>query len=134
MSRLAEWRARARALASDLYALSLAARDPRVPWYAKALALLVTAYALSPIDLIPDFIPILGHLDDVVLVPIGIAVTVRLIPDAVWAECRERARAGGVAVSRARWVMAGVIALIWALVIVWLACPRAPSSIYIFCR
>jgi uncharacterized membrane protein YkvA (DUF1232 family) len=120
VSLLADWRRRAEALASDLYALSLAARDPLVPWYAKGLALVVTAYALSPIDLIPAFIPILGHLDDVILVPIGIAVTLRFIPAPVWAECRARARAGGATRTRAKWVAAGIIALIWALVIVWL--------------
>jgi uncharacterized membrane protein YkvA (DUF1232 family) len=88
----ASWRARLESLRADTRALYLAVRDPRVPWYAKALAGLVTAYALSPIDLIPDFIPILGHLDDLVLVPLGIALTVRLIPGPVWAECRARAR------------------------------------------
>ena len=69
-----------RALKRDVRALWLAARDPRVPWYAKAVAAAVTAYALSPIDLIPDFIPVLGYLDDVVIVPAGILLAVRLIP------------------------------------------------------
>src|SRR5215471_19208344 len=64
----------------DVHALYLAARDPRVPWYAKALAAVVAGYALSPIDLIPDFIPVLGYLDDVILVPLGIVLVVRLIP------------------------------------------------------
>jgi uncharacterized membrane protein YkvA (DUF1232 family) len=92
--RLAGWRARLGQLKGDVRALALAARDPRVPWYAKGLALAVTAYALSPIDLIPDFIPVLGYLDDLVLVPLGIALTIRLIPTPVWAECRVRAGAG----------------------------------------
>jgi uncharacterized membrane protein YkvA (DUF1232 family) len=72
----------------DVVALYLAARDPRVPWYAKALALGVAAYALSPIDLIPDFIPVLGYLDDVVIVPLGIALVRRLIPAELLAEHR----------------------------------------------
>jgi uncharacterized membrane protein YkvA (DUF1232 family) len=68
-------------------ALFLAARDPRVPHAAKVLAALVAAYALSPIDLVPDFIPVLGLLDDLILVPLGCALVVRLIPDQVWQEC-----------------------------------------------
>jgi uncharacterized membrane protein YkvA (DUF1232 family) len=118
--RLAEWRPRAEELKADMYALYLAARDPKVPWYAKGLALLVTAYAFSPIDLIPDFIPVLGHLDDLVLVPIGIALTLKLIPPRVWAECRVQAWADSATRSRAGWVAAGVIALFWLLVIAWL--------------
>lgn len=121
MGRLAQWRRRAKELEADIYALYLAAGDPRVPWYAKALALLVTAYAFSPIDLIPDFIPVLGHLDDLVLLPLGIALTLRLIPPPVWAECRVLARAQSTARSRAGWVAAGVIVLLWLLAIVWLA-------------
>ena len=78
----------ARAIRRDVHALSLAARDPRVPWYAKALALIVAGYALSPIDPIPDFIPVLGYLDDVILVPAGILLVVRLIPPEVMAEHR----------------------------------------------
>ena len=83
----------ARAIKRDVHALYLASRDRRVPWYAKALAALVAAYALSPIDLIPDFIPVLGYLDDAILVPLGILLVVRLIPRSVMVECRERAAA-----------------------------------------
>ena len=71
-------RARVRALEADTYALYLAARDPRVPWPAKAVAAITVAYALSPIDLIPDFIPVIGHLDDLVLVPLGLVVLARV--------------------------------------------------------
>jgi uncharacterized membrane protein YkvA (DUF1232 family) len=78
-------------LKREVQALVLAARDPRTPWYAKWVVAGVLAYALSPIDLIPDFIPVLGHLDDVVLVPLGVYVAVRLIPPEVLAECRARA-------------------------------------------
>jgi uncharacterized membrane protein YkvA (DUF1232 family) len=88
LSRLKHW---ARAIKRDVLALWLAARDPRVPWYAKAVAGLVAAYALSPIDLIPDFVPVLGYLDDVVLVPLGILLAVRLIPDELMREFRAKA-------------------------------------------
>lgn len=77
----------------DVHALYLASKDPRVPWYAKILALLVAAYALSPIDLIPDFIPVLGYLDDIILVPLGIALVVKLIPKEIMDEHRKVATA-----------------------------------------
>ena len=86
--RLQEW---ANTIKRDVIAVALAARDPRVPWYAKSLAAAVAAYALSPIDLIPDFIPVLGHVDDVILVPLGILLAVRLIPPEVMAEHRAKA-------------------------------------------
>src|SRR5215468_9507650 len=75
----------------DVHAIYCAARDPRVPWYAKALAICVAGYALSPIDLIPDFVPVLGYLDDLVIVPLGILIVVKLIPSAVMAEHRTTA-------------------------------------------
>jgi len=81
----------ARALKRDAYAIYLAARDPNMPWYVKVLAAVVAAYALSPIDLIPDFIPILGYLDDLILVPLGIWLVVSLIPEQAMAEYRARA-------------------------------------------
>ena len=112
-SRLKEW---ARALKQDVHALYLASRDPRTPWYAKALAIAVAAYALSPIDLIPDFIPVLGYLDDVLLVPLGILLVVWLIPPGIMAEHRELAAgAQERPVSRAA---AGVIVCIWIASIV----------------
>lgn len=113
MSVLEAWRARARLIKGDVVALSFAVRDPRVPWYAKVAAACVVAYALSPIDLIPDFIPVLGYLDDLVLVPLGVWAVVRLIPAEVLAECRARAERVG---RRARsWVAAAVIIAIWLL-------------------
>jgi uncharacterized membrane protein YkvA (DUF1232 family) len=80
----------AREVKRDALALRLATRDPRVPWYAKAIAIAVAAYALSPIDLIPDFIPILGYLDDVVIVPAGILLAIQCIPADLMAEFRQR--------------------------------------------
>jgi len=89
LSKLRTW---AGALKRDVVALWLAARDPRVPWYAKALAGGVAAYALSPIDLIPDFIPVVGYLDDLILVPLGVGLAVRMIPAPVMADLRVRAK------------------------------------------
>lgn len=110
--RLREW---ARAVKRDVLALYLAARDPRVPWHAKALALVVAAYALSPIDLIPDFIPVLGYLDDLIIVPLGIVLAVRMIPPDVMAEHRALAAASQRRpVSR---LAAVVIATTWVAVI-----------------
>lgn len=82
------WRQRAAEAESSVYALYLAYRDPRVPWYARMMVAAVVAYALSPIDLIPDFVPVLGYLDDVVLIPLGAAIAWRMIPQDVMAECR----------------------------------------------
>lgn len=89
-SQMRNW---ARAIKRDVHALYLASRDPRVPWYAKALAVVVAGYAISPIDLIPDFIPVLGYLDDAVLLPIGIYFVVKLIPPDIMAEHRSLAEA-----------------------------------------
>lgn len=114
MTRLAEklkgW---ARRLKAELYALYLAYRDPRVPLYARVFAAVVVGYAFSPIDLIPDPIPVLGYLDDLVLIPLGIALSVRMIPEPVLAECREKASrlsAGSRPVNR---VAAGAIVAVW---------------------
>ncbi|HEX4553468.1 MAG TPA: YkvA family protein [Xanthobacteraceae bacterium] len=116
--RLTEW---ARALARDAHAVYLAAFDPRVPWYAKALALGVAAYAFSPIDLIPDFIPVVGLMDDLILVPLGVALVVKMIPAAVMAEHRARAAQAARPVSHAGaaaviaiWVLAAAAAAAWA--------------------
>ena len=119
---LDRWRKWARAIKLDSHALYLAARDPRVPWYAKALALAVAAYALSPLDLIPDFVPVLGYLDDLIIVPAGIALAIRLIPPEIMAEHRELAAA---AQDRPVSLVAGaLIALVWLIAIVltaWVA-------------
>jgi len=109
MARLKEW---ARALKRDVLALWLAARDPRVPWYAKLLAGLVAAYALSPIDLIPDFIPVLGYLDDLLIVPAGIWLSIRLIPPAVFAQLRAAAQDRPWPVSR---VGLALVVSVWLL-------------------
>jgi uncharacterized membrane protein YkvA (DUF1232 family) len=108
LERAKQW---ARAIKRDVLALWLAARDPRVPWYAKALAAAVAAYALSPIDLIPDFIPVFGYLDDLLIVPLGILTVVWLIPAALMAEFR--ARAATLAERPRSTAAAAVIVLVW---------------------
>lgn len=112
-STLSRWKERARQLESDTYAIYLACRHPRVPWYAKALATVVVVYAFSPLDLIPDGIPILGYLDDLVLVPAGIALALRLIPPDVMAECRSQAQARLAGGRPTNWPAAVVIIAIW---------------------
>jgi uncharacterized membrane protein YkvA (DUF1232 family) len=110
LSRIKTW---ARGLTRDGHAIYLASRDPRVPWYAQVLAIAVAAYALSPIDLIPDFIPIVGYLDDLIILPFGIWLVVSLIPEEVMAECRAKADAAGRRpVSRAGLV---TIIVLWIL-------------------
>ena len=102
---------RARNLRREVYALYFACRDPRVPWYAKALAVAVVAYAFSPIDLIPDFIPVLGYLDDLVLIPLGVVAVRAMIPPAVLADCRERA--SGMEGKPRNWLAAAIIVAVW---------------------
>lgn len=124
MALLAELKKRARHLKAETFALYLAARDPRTPWYAKLFVAGIVAYAFSPIDLIPDFVPVLGYLDDLILIPIGIALAIKLIPHPVLAECRERAQESmrnGKPVSRvagavvvAIWLAAAVLCMAWA--------------------
>lgn len=116
---LDRWRNKAGALKADTYALYLASRDPRVPWPAKALAALTVAYALSPIDLIPDFIPILGYLDDLLLVPLGLALAIRRVPPSLLAEHRaEAARQFARGGPRSR-VGAVLVFLVWMLAAFW---------------
>ena len=109
---------RARELKRESIALYFAFRDKRTPWYAKILAALVLAYAFSPIDLIPDFIPALGYLDDLIIVPAGIALTLKLIPPEVMDEARLTASAKSPE-RRVGWIGAGIIILIWLLIAAW---------------
>jgi uncharacterized membrane protein YkvA (DUF1232 family) len=112
MSAWSSWKQRARELKRETAALVIAVRRPDVPWVAKLLAGLVVAYALSPIDLIPDFIPVLGYLDDLLLLPLGILLVRRLIPPAVLEQCRAQAlREEGE--GRKSWGAAAVIVLLW---------------------
>ncbi len=105
----------ARKLKNEVYAVYLASKDSRTPWYARLLAIVIVAYAFSPIDLIPDFIPILGYLDDLILVPAGIWFVTQLIPPHVLAECRERSAAMKSQGKPKNWIAAGAIVLLWLL-------------------
>ncbi|PVE23759.1 hypothetical protein DC522_14260 [Microvirga sp. KLBC 81] len=117
--RLRNW---ARRIKRDIVALYIAARDPRVPWYVKAVAAFIAAYALSPIDLIPDFIPVLGYLDEVIILPVAIFLVIKMIPDPLMAEFRKEAQrrserptsrvAAGVIIGL--WITAAAF-LLWAL-------------------
>jgi uncharacterized membrane protein YkvA (DUF1232 family) len=111
------WKRQVKLLRAETYALYLAYRDPRVPWYSKAFAALVVGYAFSPIDLIPDFVPILGHLDDLILVPIGITIALKMIPDEVMEECRADAREALRDGRPTNWAVAIVIVGIWLLLV-----------------
>ncbi len=118
---LAELKQRARHLRCETFALYLAARDTRTPWYAKLLVAGIVAYAFSPIDLIPDFVPVLGYLDDLILIPLGITLAIKMVPHSVLAECRTRAQESmqnGKPVSR---VAGTVIIIIWLLLAVLFA-------------
>jgi len=110
---LGAWKQQARQLKRDTYALYLACRDPRVPWYAKLLAGGVVAYLFSPIDLIPDFIPVIGFLDDLIVVPLGIGLVLKLVPPQVMLDCR--AQAAQEHSRPTNWPMAIIIVLVWLL-------------------
>ena len=115
---LANLRARARALKNDTLALYFAAQDSRTPWYAKLLVLMIVAYTFSPIDLVPDFVPILGLLDDLILVPLGLALAIKLIPTEVLAEARMKATSQGLDKNVGR-IGTVIIIVIWGLALYW---------------
>lgn len=116
---LEKWKQKATTLKSEVYTLFLAYKDPRVPWYAKAFSAVVVGYAFSPIDLIPDFVPVLGYLDDLVLVPLGIALAIKMIPPEVLAECREESEAVMAQGKPVNKSAAAVIILLWVAIIAW---------------
>lgn len=123
---------RANALKRDVTALWFAYKDKRTPWYAKVFAIIVVAYAMSPVDLIPDFIPVLGYLDDLILIPLGIALALKLIPAQVMTDARRQAQDHLIADKSSGWIAAVVVILIWILIItaigaaVWKAVARKP--------
>jgi uncharacterized membrane protein YkvA (DUF1232 family) len=123
MPLVAELKRRARRLKTETFALYLVARHPGTPWYAKLFVAGIVAYAFSPFDLIPDFVPVLGYLDDLILIPMGITLAMRMVPPSVLAECRARAQevmSQGKPVNR---IAGAVIVVIWialaALFAVW---------------
>jgi uncharacterized membrane protein YkvA (DUF1232 family) len=127
LQRIRNW---ARALSRDVHAIYLASRDPRVPWYAKALAIAVAGYALSPIDLIPDFIPVFGYLDDLIIVPLGIWLVVSLIPEDVMAEYRALAKeADQRPVSRAGMFAIIILWIFGALALGWFGYAHWPGQV-----
>ncbi len=114
-----DWARRVEALKADSYALYLAAKDPRVPWYAKLLAGAVVIYALSPIDLIPDFIPVIGFLDDMIIIPLGLALALKMIPREVVEDHRREARERLAEGMPRRWAGAAIVICIW-IFLLWL--------------
>ena len=122
LARLSAW---ARTVRRDVFALYLAGRDPRVPWYAKAMAIAAAAYALSPIDLIPDFIPVIGYLDELIVLPLLIVMAVRAIPDDVMADLRDTAERRLATLPPRSRAAAVILVLIWLAVgaglMYWLA-------------
>ncbi|WP_339265450.1 YkvA family protein [Paenibacillus sp. FSL W8-0187] len=118
MDRIKKW---ARMLKRKVFLLYFAYKDSRTPWYAKIFAICVVAYAFSPIDLIPDFIPVLGYLDDVILVPLGIAITLKMIPEAVVQEhelqAEERMKRG----KPKNWFAGSMIIVIWIAAVLWIS-------------
>ena len=112
------WKQKAKNLKKEVYALYLAYKDPRVPWYARVIAIIVVGYAFSPIDLIPDPIPVLGYLDDLILIPLGIALVIKLVPVDVLNECREKAGQRFIESKPKNWIAACVIILIWIFLFV----------------
>jgi len=110
-------KSRARTLKNETLAVYIAAKDPRTPWYAKAIAICTVAYAISPIDLIPDFIPVLGYIDDILIVPAGIVLAIRLIPAEVMEDARSKVTGSGVERS-VGYIGAGIIVIVWVVVLI----------------
>ena len=121
-----KFRDKARKIRGQTYTLYLAYRHPATPWYAKVFAALVVAYAFSPIDLIPDFIPVLGYLDDLILVPLGIALALKMIPSEALASAERQAAQQGEGHRQKNWAVGVIIGLIWlllvALLVTWIGC------------
>jgi uncharacterized membrane protein YkvA (DUF1232 family) len=111
------WRTKSNQLQNEIVALYLAYKHPRTPWYAKVLAALIIGYALSPIDLIPDFVPVVGYLDDLIVVPAGIVLLIKIIPRDILEECRAKAQYDFLKKKPKNWIAAFIIILIWLLAI-----------------
>jgi uncharacterized membrane protein YkvA (DUF1232 family) len=111
------WKVKSEAFKREGYALYLASKHPRTPWYAKVLAALIIGYALSPIDFIPDFIPVVGYLDDLIIIPAGITLLIKIVPRDILEECRTKARSDFLNKKPKNWIAATIIVLIWLLAI-----------------
>ena len=114
-NRSKSWKQKVKRLKQEIFALYHACRDPRVPWYARVLAVVVVGYAFSPIDLIPDPIPVLGYLDDLILIPAGIYLGLKLVPPDVMDDCRKKAAANSNKTKPKNWVAATIIVLVWLI-------------------
>jgi uncharacterized membrane protein YkvA (DUF1232 family) len=117
MEKIKAW---AKNLKRQIFILYFAYRDERVPWYAKVFTACVVAYAFSPIDLIPDFIPILGYLDDVIIIPLGIMFALKMIPKRVISDCEVKAEVMMKNGKPKNWIVGSLIVLIWSVIILWL--------------
>jgi uncharacterized membrane protein YkvA (DUF1232 family) len=109
------WKTKSKRLKTEIVALYLASKQPKTPWYAKVLAALIIGYALSPIDLIPDFIPVAGYLDDLIIIPAGIALLIKIIPRDILEECRAKAQSDLLNHKSKNWIAGVFIVLIWLL-------------------
>ncbi|NDK54666.1 YkvA family protein [Pontibacter fetidus] len=116
---LRKWKEIVRKLKEDIYTLYLASRDPRIPFLAKVVLVITVAYAFSPIDLVPDFIPVLGYLDDLLLLPLGIWLTIKLMPAEVLDEYRHKAREQLQRPRKVNYTMAAIIVIIWLFIGYW---------------
>ena len=112
---ITRWKTAASTLKKETYALFLAAKHPDTPWYAKLFAGVIVAYAFSPIDLIPDFIPVLGCLDDLILLPLGVLLARKMIPQAVLEECRAQAETRFAGHQPTNWIVGALIIMLWIL-------------------
>lgn len=117
MNKIKAW---AKKLKRNIFVLYLAYKDERVPWYAKLFTACVVAYAFSPIDLIPDFIPVLGYLDDVIIIPLGIMFALKMIPNEVLSACEVKAEEMMKNGKPKNWVAGSFIILIWSILIFWI--------------
>jgi len=116
---IAKLKSKAKKIKQDIFVLVEAYKHPKTPLFVKLLSIIIVAYAFSPIDLIPDFIPILGYLDDIILIPLGIILVLKLIPDDVLKECRENAEKAEKA-KKKNWVVGTIIILLWVAVLFWI--------------
>jgi uncharacterized membrane protein YkvA (DUF1232 family) len=107
------WKRRSRQLKREIHAVYLVMKDPRTPWDARVLAAIIVGYAFSPVDLIPDPIPILGYLDDLILLPLGIILLIKIIPSEVLLECRAKAAVAGERKRPKNWIAGSIIIAIW---------------------
>ena len=108
---------RARSLKREVLALWYAYQNPHTPWYAKVFTAMVVAYAFSPIDLIPDFVPVLGYLDDLILIPAGVALALKMVPPEVMAESRLKADQAEIKGKQKNWLIGGIIIVIWVVIL-----------------